>query len=266
MTETRQLEKYSMNKSDVVYTLEDNKTWRLLFNRQLKLVGDFPCKEWKDGFKRLNLDPKKVPDLEETGEKINKFTGWNIMNAKNEFLNNEEWFTALLKKEFPATNFIRKLKELDFTPYPDLFHEYFGHLPLMTIPIVAEITHLFGKAFFASPEHLRVGVGRLWWHTMEWSFIKEGNKIKAFGAGLIAGKSDLLDGISKEKIPFTFEEAFTSLKTLNDVQEKYFLLNSLEELKETLEWYIKSVKNKTMKTPKNFDPTDEIEEFRKDRK
>ena len=114
---------------------------------------------------------------------IKKFTGWRIHDAKNKFLNNDEWFSALVKRTFPVTNFIRKKTELDFTPFPNLFHEYFGHIPFFAVPEVAELSHLFAKSYFATPKKLRVGVGRLWWHAMEWSFVIEDGKEKVFGQG-----------------------------------------------------------------------------------
>ncbi|MBI2597924.1 MAG: hypothetical protein HYW50_01880, partial [Candidatus Diapherotrites archaeon] len=193
------------------YNEIDHSTWAILFERQLKLIGNWPCKEWVKGFKLLKLDPNKVPEQKKISDRLYEFTGWRIYNAVDEFLNNDEWFNALARKTFPATTYLRNHDELDFTPYPDLFHEYFGHLPYMTLPKMARIISLFPKAYFLTPPELRVGVGRLWWHAMEWQFVKENSELKVMGAGSLAGKADFLDSIKKTKIHFTINEAFNSL-------------------------------------------------------
>jgi len=253
--------------SSVVYSEDDHLTWQKLYSRQLEIIGDWPCSEWKQGFARLALPKTKVPDQAETSKRVEGFTGWRIYNAENEFLGNVEWFSALLRKNFPATSYIRRPEELDFTPYPDLFHEYMGHLPLMTIPSIAEITGLFAQAFFATPAQLRVGVGRLWWHTMEWGFVLEEGEPKAFGGGLMAGKNDFLDGIAQRKTPFSVEEAFNTLKTLGNVQEKYFIIESVNSLRQSLLDYIVNLEDSSLKPvaiPVGFNPVDEIDEFRKE--
>jgi len=243
----------------------DHATWQILFNRQWKLVENIACKEWIQGMKKIGMDNEHIPAINECSRKMKICTGWEIRNAENHFLNNDEWFASLRKKKFPATNFIRKQSELDFTPLPDLFHEYFGHIPYFTIPRVAEITQLFATAYFITPSHLRVGVGRLWWHAMEWSFVKEKNKLKVFGAGLIAGKNDLLDSLEKEKIPFSLHTAFNTPKTLNSVQEKYFVIESLSHLKKELIHYIHLQHQGLGDTfvKDNFDITEEINVFKK---
>ncbi len=223
-----------------------------------------PCKEWAEGLKALELNPKTVPNQAAVSNKLEKLTGWKIFNAEKEFLNSDGWFSALSKKTFPATTYIRKKHELDFTPFPDLFHEYFGHLPLMGDAQTARITKLFAKCYFATQEKFRAGVGRLWWHAMEWSFVIEDGKEKVFGAGLLAGKRDFEDALQKPKIKFSLQEAFHSSKILNTVQEKYFIHKSLDDLEGMLQDYLQCQLNGEMpfEIARNFDSIDEIDSFR----
>lgn len=145
-----------------------------------------------------------------------------------------------------------------------MFHEYFGHLPLIAIPQVARISKLFAKAFFTTSKNRREGVGRLWWHAMEWSFIIEDGEEKLFGAGPLAGKKDFESAIKAKKRKFTIEEAFDSPKILNSVQEKYFVHESLSDLENMLEEYVKMQDERKEETGEMIE--DEIELFMKNQK
>src|SRR5689334_20047972 len=111
---------------------EDHETWAKLNERQTVLVEDTACKVFLEGFPKLKLDPKRLPDPQVVSARLYDMTGWMLGNAQNEYLGPTEWFEHIRECRFPVTNYIRRPHEIDFTPLPDLFHEYFGHLGFFT--------------------------------------------------------------------------------------------------------------------------------------
>ncbi len=246
------------------YSDEEHTTWSKLFETQTQLNESHAFGEWLAGAKMLKLDPNRIPQVRATSEKVQALSGWRVTETNNAFLNNEQWFAFLRNKVFPATNYIRKPYELDFTPYPDLFHEYFGHMPLMCTGRITALASLFAEAQYATPKEFENGVGRVWWHTMEFGFVRENGVEKAFGAGLLAGKSDMLDGVASEKLPFSLEETFCTLKTVDDVQEKYFILESVGQLEKALADYTEARRRGEPMPARirgNFDHMEEIDKF-----
>jgi len=175
-----------------------------------------------------------VPVHEKVSRVLEKHTGWIIVPAENRYLSDVQWFAHLAKKHFPATSFFRKPEELDFTPEPDLFHDFFGHMPQMMHPRLARLAHRFGQAFKLAKN--KDDIARLWWHTFEFGLIKEAGKVKIFGAGLLSSKDELLhcQNPSLWK-PFDFEVIKQTPKAVASVHPQFFVLESIEQLEETLD-------------------------------
>ena len=130
-----------------VYTAEDHNTWAALCKRQTALVADCACRLFHEGYPKLQLDPLRLPDPNFYSEHLRKLTGWTLGDAQNEYLGPTEWFEHLRKCRFPVTNYIRRPHELEFTPLPDLFHEYFGHLAFFTDQYFADTAQMFGQLY-----------------------------------------------------------------------------------------------------------------------
>ncbi len=241
-------------------------TWETLFSRQLELVENHACREWQTGFKRLKLDPARIPDQKELSRRINRKTGWRMATDQSGFANNDEWHKALSQKTLLTNFFIRKPSELDFTPLPDLFHDYFGHAPFLMVETTAELYGLLAKAYWATPQKHRNAAGRLWWHTTEWGFVRENNDEKVFGAGLLAGKNDFLDAVRTPRKAFDLTAALQSPKVIRDVQGTYFQLESIAAAKRAIKAYLHIQKHEPETAerlfPKKTD-ADEIDQFRK---
>ena len=171
---------------------------------------------------------------EQVSRVLDEHTGWIIVPAESRYLSDEQWFAHLAKKHFPVTSFFRQPEELDFTPEPDLFHDFFGHLPQMVHPRLARIAHRFGRAFQLAKN--KDDIARLWWHTFEFGLIREGGKVKMFGAGLLSSKEELIHCQNPALWkPFDFETIKRTPKSAESVHPQYFVLQSIEQLEETLD-------------------------------
>jgi len=196
------------------------------------------------------MSDKQIPDFKELEKKLQQTVGWSLVNAENKYLDDKEWFIHLLKKEFPTTDFIRKPHELDFTPLPDLFHEFFGHLPIFANKEIADLADLFAEAFAIAPESKKQGVARLWWHTLEFGLIKEDGEIKIFGAGLISSHQELKHCLdtSRHK-PFNVQEIINTPKTVASIHPHFFVMESIEQVKTALKEFIQELITKTALVP-----------------
>jgi phenylalanine-4-hydroxylase len=230
--------------SNATYAPEDHTTWATLFGRQKALVSKYACREFLEGSKKLALDPVRVPDMRRVSGRISKMTGWNIMNAKNRNLSMEDWFPPMEKRLFSASDYIRKPKGIDFTSMPDLFHDYFGHLPFFTDKEFAETAYRFGLVSKHAKRRQVVHISRIWAHSIEFGLIKERGKIKLFGAGLLSSRGEsghVMRVIEKRKkgdiVPFNLPEVIATIGNPRKYHKKYFLLNSVKQIRDVLDAY-----------------------------
>src|SRR5262249_23098003 len=157
--------------------MEDHATWSRLFARQKKLVSKVACKEYFKGVKKLSLNPSRVPDRGATSARIKKMTGWTLSDAESKSLSIKKWFEEMDNRSFPVTSYIRKPENFDYTRMPDLFHEYFGHLPFFTSKKFDAMAHEFGKVCKNANERQLLQISRIWSLGVEFGLIKENGKI-----------------------------------------------------------------------------------------
>lgn len=177
--------------SPTTYTDSDHRTWAALYARQNDLIANHACQLFLDCLPRLGLEAERVPDAESITLLLERMSGWRLGDAQNEYLNATEWFEHIAEFRFPVTNYIRSYKSLDFTPLPDLFHEYYGHLPFFTDLYFADTVQMFGPLYLVANERQRLEIARLWWFTLEFGLLEEDGKLKAFGAGLLSSPGEL---------------------------------------------------------------------------
>jgi phenylalanine-4-hydroxylase len=128
------------------YTEEDHQVWAALYARQMPHMEAHACRLFREGFPRLGLDPQRLPDPAVVSERLYGLSGWTLGDAQNAYLGPTEWFEHIAERRFPVTNYIRKMDELEFTPLPDLFHEYFGHLAFFTDRRFGDMLEPLGRA------------------------------------------------------------------------------------------------------------------------
>jgi phenylalanine-4-hydroxylase len=219
------------------YTDEDHQTWATLIERQTALVADLACLTFKAGFPRLQLDPNRLPDPRIVSERIKGLTGWTLGDAQNEYLGPTEWFEHLNEFRFPVTNYIRRPHEIEFTPNPDLFHEYFGHLAFFTDPYFADTAQMFGPLYLSAVnERQQLEISRLWWYTTEFGLIRENGELKIFGAGLLSSIGELTHALKPDtpRYEFDIRHAAETPSAVYSYHEGYFIINSVEHIRQIM--------------------------------
>ena len=223
------------------YTEEDHKVWAALCERQLPLMERYACRLFLEGFPRLGLDLQRLPDPAVVSEKLATLSGWTLGDAQNAYLGPTEWFEHLAERRFPVTNYIRKMEELDFTPLPDLFHEYFGHPAFFADRRFGDIAQSFGPLYLAANEAQRLEIARLWWYTTEFGLIREEGELRAFGAGLLSSPGELKHAFAPAtpRLPFKIRQAAETPSAVYHMHEAYFIIESLEHVSAILDAYAK---------------------------
>lgn len=223
-----------------VYTEEDHRTWNKLCVRQMELIKGRACQAFVDGWTKLDLDITRLPDPRIVSAHIRKLTGWTLGDAQNDYLGPTEWFDHLAARRFPVTNYIRKPHELDFTPLPDLFHEYFGHLPFFTDQYFADVAQRYGDVYqYAATEIQQLAIARLWWFSIEFGLVKENGQLKALGAGLLSSPGELLHAFREDvpKYPFDISQVANTPSAAYSFHDHYFVLESMEHLRFIIDDY-----------------------------
>jgi phenylalanine-4-hydroxylase len=221
------------------YSDVDHDTWRRLIARQLALVKDLAPDMYWEGFARLQIPQDHLPVQDEMSDRLYHLAGWRLSNAQDEYLKPIDWFVHLSHKHFPVTDYIRPPQDIDFTPLPDLFHEYFGHLSWMTLPRYNVVVDRFARKYMASNDEERLVISNLWWFTIEFGMVRENGKVKPFGAGLLSspGEFQYSQRETQRWKPFTIEGAAKATAKPYAFHDEYFILDGFEHLEAaTAEW------------------------------
>src|SRR5258705_6033572 len=224
------------------YTEEDHQTWAALYKRQIALVKDCACRLFHEGLPRLQLNPQRLPDAHEYSERLRELTGWTLGDAQNEYLGPTEWFEHITEYRFPVTNYIRRPHELDFTPLPDLFHEYFGHLGFFTNQRFADDAQLFGQLYMSAVnERQQLEIARLWWFTTEFGLIREDGQVKAYGAGLLSSPGELMHALKPEtpRYDFDIRKMAQTASAPYGYHEAYWVIDGWDHLRQIVFDYAK---------------------------
>ncbi|MBI3413627.1 MAG: hypothetical protein HY051_06160 [Candidatus Aenigmarchaeota archaeon] len=221
------------------FTGEQNETWKILFNRQVENIKKFACEEFITGFENLKLSGSRIPSLLEINRRLMPATGWKAVRTPVRYLSDKQWAKHMARREFPITNFIRGRKELDFTPEPDLFHDIFGHLPLLMNPEVAELIEIFSEEYRRADKKKLRRVSQLWWNTVEFGLIRENREIKAFGAGLMSsfGEIQKLKPGGAKVVQFSIQRGIQQPRAVASFHTEYLVIESVSELIEDLKGF-----------------------------
>lgn len=214
------------------YAERDHETWATLYREQMKRVPGYACELFLEGLPKLQFDPYRLPDPEVISDRLYHQTRWTLGDAQNEYLNATEWFEHIIERRFPVTNYIRKPEELTFTPLPDVFHDYFGHLAFFVDPYFADLAQAFGPLYFAGDERQQLEISRLWWYTTEFGMIHERGKLKAFGAGLISSIAEMEKAFAPDtkRVPFDIRTAAELPSAVYEMHKMYFVFEDVEQV------------------------------------
>lgn len=216
----------------VAYTKEENAVWKTLYERQIKLLEGRACKEFIEGVERLNINSECIPQLPEVSKKLKSLTGWSVTPVKA-LISFKEFFELLANRQFPAATFIRLPEHIDYLKEPDIFHEIFGHCPLLTNKAFADFTQRVGEIGLSMTKEERVMLARLYWFTVEFGLIRAFEGLRIYGGGILSSKGESVYALESD-IPRRHEfDLLTVLRTTyryDEMQSDYFIIESFEDL------------------------------------
>lgn len=216
------------------YTAEDFEVWRILFERQMKALPGKATQEYLDGIERVGFVAERIPNFEEVNERLQKYTGWRIYVVPG-LLPNKEFFELMREGNFCATTWLRKMNQLDYLEEPDMFHDVFGHVPLLTNkPLCNFLVDLSKIALEHIDSEVAIElIARLYWYTVEFGLIQEPQGLRIYGAGILSssGETDYsLYSDIPQRVPFNVAEILDTPYIKDRYQSKYFVIDSFEQL------------------------------------
>lgn len=214
------------------FTDEENGTWQLLITRQYDIVKNRACDEFVIGLDKLGLTQDRVPQCNEINERLMQYTGWHVAPVPA-LITVDHFFNLLATKRFPAAMFIRTREELDYLQEPDIFHEYYGHCPLLTNQAYADYVEWYGKIALTADEQSRRLLARLFWFTIEFGLIKQGDKFRVYGGGILSSKEETIYSVESDvpkRRPLTVLDALRTPYRYDIIQPLYYYINSFDDL------------------------------------
>lgn len=210
----------------------ENQMWETLYNRQVEIVKGRACQEYIDGITLLGLSPHHVPQLSEMTSSFKRSTGWSVVPVPA-MITPEQFFDLLATKKFPAATFIRTPEDLDYLQEPDIFHEFFGHCPMITHQPFADFMEAYGKLALKSNSGNRKYLARLFWFTVEFGLINTEKGLRCYGGGILSSKDETIYAIESEvplRKPFDLLEVLRTPYRVDQIQGVYFVLDSFDQL------------------------------------
>jgi phenylalanine-4-hydroxylase len=217
---------------NVAYTQEENQLWQTLITRQRPLLENRACKEFINGLDVLNLPTDRIPQCHEVSEALLKITGFQLEPVPA-LIPFKQFFSLLAERKFPAATFIRRREELDYLQEPDIFHEIFGHCPLLTHPACATFTEHYGKLGLNASHADQVMLAKLYWFTIEFGLIKTSAGLRAYGGGILSSMSETLYCLEQKNVERKSFDILEILRTpyrIDIMQPIYFIIDSFDVL------------------------------------
>jgi phenylalanine-4-hydroxylase len=212
---------------------EDHWVWDTLFARQKTLLHDKVVSAFEEGLEVLNLSRPGVPNFEELNAKLGARTGWKIV-AVPSLIPDAIFFEHLAHRRFPAGNFMRTPKQMDYLEEPDVFHDVFGHVPLLAQPAVADFMVELGNLGLKSLEIGEIErVSRLYWYTIEVGLAREDGRIKIYGAGIASSFGEThysLESPRPHRLKFDLKRVLRTRYRPDDFQKSYFVIDRFEDV------------------------------------
>jgi phenylalanine-4-hydroxylase len=215
------------------YSAAEHAMWDRLFARQANMLPTRVIPAFMEGLDVLRMSKPGIPDFDELNDRLFRATGWQVVAVPG-LVPDEIFFEHLANRRFVAGRFIRTPEQLDYLEEPDIFHDVFGHVPLLVHPVFADYMQAYGEGGLRAA---RLGMidalARLYWYTVEFGLIRDGGDLKLYGAGIVSSYGESLfaiDDPSPNRIGFDLERVMRSLYRIDDYQQNYFVIDSFEDL------------------------------------
>jgi phenylalanine-4-hydroxylase len=215
------------------FTAAQHATWRTLFDQQSAAITDYACRSFLDGLDILRKLKPGVPDFAELNALLGPATGWEVVAVPG-WIPNEPFFEHLANKRFPAANFVRPPEQVAYSEEPDMFHDIFGHIPMLTDLSFSDFLVAYGQAGLRA-EKLGASdfLGRLWLYTVEFGLVVEDGELRAFGGGLMSSFAETLCALTSpepRRIWLDIERVMRTKYHFDQYQQTYFVVAGFEEL------------------------------------
>ncbi len=217
---------------DVDFTPEENETWNILIERQNKVIQNRACDEYLAGLKKLDLPVHRIPQCREISEVLKATTGWSVVPV-DAIIPLEKFFSLLANCQFPAATFIRVRDDLDYLQEPDIFHEFFGHCPMLTEPAYADFVQWYGEQAVKTSKKVQAILGRLFWFTIEFGLVRTKAGLRIYGGGILSSYAETLyalDSKTPARCAFNLQNVLNTPYRYDEIQKIYFTLSDISEL------------------------------------
>lgn len=217
------------------YSETDHAVWRTLFRRQQAQLGSQACREFLDATAAMGMSDAAIPKFTELNPVLQAATGWTLVGVEG-LLPELDFFEHLANRRFPVTWWIRRPEQLDYLSEPDLFHDLYGHVPLLMNPVFADYMQAYGRgglrAHAIGPEAL-AQLTRLYWYTVEFGLIDTADGLRIYGAGILSSKGECdysLNSPAPNRIGFDLKRVMNTRYRIDTYQKTYFVIDGFRQL------------------------------------
>ncbi|MDH5476520.1 MAG: phenylalanine 4-monooxygenase [Cyclobacteriaceae bacterium] len=232
------------------YTAQDHQVWQILFDRQIGNIPHAASISFVEGLEKVNFTRNEIPNFEKTNKVLEVLTGWKLVAVEG-IVDDKLFFQLLSEKKFPATTWLRTIDELDYLEEPDMFHDVFAHVPLLANQSFVNFLEAMSAIALEHIDNTRAIelISRVYWYTIEFGLIRENNEVRIYGAGILSSAGETKFSISEEPIHKKYEvTALLETDYRKDAfQENYFIIESYEQLYNSIEMIREELKLKLLK-------------------
>ncbi|MCC6515880.1 MAG: phenylalanine 4-monooxygenase [Chitinophagales bacterium] len=224
---------YQLKQAYDKYTAEDFLVWKLLYQRQRVLLQNMASLEFIEGMEAMHFSDEKIPDFNHVNKVLANTTGWQIEVVPG-LIPDKDFFELLANKKFPSSTWLRKLENLDYIEEPDMFHDCFAHMPLLTEQFFVDYLQALSKiALRYIDDALAIElIGRIYWFSVEFGLIQQNNGMRIYGAGILSssGESIFCLGDKANRLPFNVKEIMEKHYYKDHFQDRYYVINTYKDL------------------------------------
>jgi phenylalanine-4-hydroxylase len=214
-------------------TAEDHWVWDTLFARQRSLLHGRAVAAFDEGLDVLSLSRPGIPNLDELNERLSARSGWTVVSVPG-VVPDDVFFRHLSERRFPAGNFIRAADQLDYLEEPDVFHDVFGHVPMLAQPEVADFMQALGQlGLEAGDRGAQHRLARLYWYTVEFGLAREEGELKIYGAGILSSFGEAhysLESARPHRLAFDLRRVFRTRYRTDAFQRSYFVIDRFQDV------------------------------------
>jgi phenylalanine-4-hydroxylase len=220
------------------YSTEDQQVWQLLYERQIDNLPAAATQEFLKGLQLVKFKPEAIPDFEAVNIILKPITGWQLVAVEG-IVDDALFFELMSNQKFPATTWLRKLSELDYLEEPDMFHDVFGHVPLLTnnkITKFLQVLSQIGHKYVGNPVAVDL-LSRIYWFTIEFGLIREQGQLRIYGAGILSSVGETNYSLSNQPQHFAYnvDQILDTPYRKDTFQDRYFVIDSFDQLLDSVD-------------------------------